>query len=184
MNPFNVMTLAAFCGALAQPVVMAQEFTLQPAPVVGRPFDKESASPEAISKFSHELLAGKDAVLRLTDQVDKYYVILVDSSTENARKYIEDNGTETIEACEMFLRAFEVAVKKTIEQDNLPAFVTTEMRSYWRIVAKARSTVTRLNKFTKSLTEDPVVFEGSTNLEHLRTLASLTTEKLGSMSFH
>lgn len=184
MNPLNVMTLATLCGALAQPAVMAQEFIMQPAPVLDSSFENDSVSPNGMEKFAHELSIGKEAVSKLTEQADFYYAALINESSDGARVLVAENGTETTEACEMFLRAFEVAVKKIAEQSDLPAFVITEMRSYWRAVAKARSAVTRLNNYTKSLVEAPKVFEGSTNLEHLRVLASMTTEKLGSMSFH
>ncbi|HFD7741079.1 TPA: hypothetical protein ACF54C_004925 [Serratia marcescens] len=184
MNPFNVITLAALYGALAQPAVMAQEFIAQPAPVIGKAHASDAVSQDGLERFAHELSTGKQAVLKLTEQADIYYSALINASPDDARAMVVANGAETTEACEIFLRAFEIEVKKIVEQSDLPAFVATEMRSYWRIVAKARSTVTRLNKFTKSLIEVPKVFEGSTNLEHLRVLASMTTEKLGSMSFH
>ncbi|EPE3622708.1 hypothetical protein ACSIA8_000707 [Serratia marcescens] len=184
MNPFNVMTLATLCGAFSQPAVMAQEFIVEPAPVLGKPYASDAVSQDGMEKFAHELSTGKETVLKLTEQADIYYLALIQAAPDEARSMVEANGTETTEACEMFLRGFEVAVKKIAEQSDLPAFVATEMRSYWRTVAKARSTVTRLNKFSKSLIEVPKVFEGSANLEHLRVLASMTTEKLGSMSFH
>lgn len=184
MNPFNVMTFATLCGVLSQPAVMAQEFIEQPAPVIGSRFDTQTPSPEVMERFSHEIKEAKQAVYRLTEKVDEYYKILVESSTDEARGCVAENGTEMSEACEMFLRAFEVEVRRTAEQRDLPDFVISEMMAYWRIVAKARSVVTRLNRYAKSLIEEPKVYEGFADLNQVKELASYTSKKMGSMSFH
>ena len=184
MNPINVITFATFCGVLSQPAVMAKEFIEQPAPVIGSRFDTQSPSHEVMERFSHEIKEAKLAVYLLTEKVDEYYKILVESSPDAARGIIAENGTDMSEACEMFLRAFEVEVRGTAEQKDLPDFVASEMMAYWRVVAKARSVVTRLNNYFKSLTEEPKVFDGLADLNHVKELASYTSKKMDSMSFH
>lgn len=179
MNPFNAITFAALCGPLAQPAAMAQEFITQPAPVMSVP----SRSTPSIEDFARGLEKGKEVVSKVTISADDYYLTLIELPADDARSFLSENGTDTIEACELFLRAFEEEVKKTIAQ-NLPDFVSTELKGYWRHVAKARSAVTRLNTYSKSLFKEPVTFRGEANLNELAELASYTTMQLKNLSLH
>ncbi len=179
MNPFNAITFAALCGPLAQPAAMAQEFITQPAPVLAAPV---STAP-TVEDFARGIEKGREVLSTLTIAADDYYLTLIDLPADDARHFVSHNGTDTPEACELFLRAFEEEVKKTLSQ-SLPEFVSTELKGYWRHVAKARSAVTRLNDYCKSLLKVPASFHGEINLDELAELANYTTEKLKHISLH
>ena len=178
MNPFNAISFAVLCGALASPAAMAQEFISQPAPVLRHALDDKEFSDNSLIIFAEKLSEGKTALASVTDSSDEYYLRLISVETDVARVYLEQNGTEIIEACEMFLRAFE-----TLAED-IPDFVSSEMKVYWRHVAKARSAVTRLNNFAKGLFVNAETFESQTDLNGIRELAAYTTEKMSNVSFH
>ena len=50
---------------------------------------------------------GKEILQKLTIAADDYYICLIDLNSQDAREFVSKNGTDTTEACEMFLRAFE-----------------------------------------------------------------------------
>lgn len=179
MNPLNAITFAALCGPLAQPAAMAQAFIIQPAPVMSN----TSQHSPSIEDFGRGLEAGREVLNKLTIAVDDFYLILIGMSSDHARQAVEHNGMDTTEACELFLRAFEEEVKATLSQ-NLPEFVAGELKSYWRHVAKARSSVTRLNDFAKSLKKVPETFHGTSDLDGLAALAKHTTEQLKILPLH
>lgn len=179
MNPLNAITFAAICGPLAQPAALAQEFIIQPAPVMS---NASQHSPR-IEDFARGLEVGREVLNKLTIAIDDFYLILIGMSSYQALKTVEHTGMDTAEACELFLRAFEEEVKATLSQD-LPEFVAGELKSYWRHVAKARSSVTRLNDFAKSLKNVPETFHGSADLEGLSALAKHTTEQLKIITLH
>ncbi|WP_288444766.1 hypothetical protein [uncultured Pantoea sp.] len=180
MNPFNAITFAALCGPLAQPAAMAQDFIAQPAPIMA----KSSKGAPSIDDYARSVEEGKKALSKLTNAMDDYYIRLVEMDSEAAKFYVLENGLETTEACEMFLRAFEEDIKKTIATEELPDFVATELRAYWRHIAKARSSATRLNSFSKGLMRNAVEFESETDLMAVKELASLTTAKMNTLKFH
>ncbi|VTP16102.1 hypothetical protein PUATCC27989T_04029 [Phytobacter ursingii] len=180
MNPFNAITFAALCGPLACPAAMAQDFIIQPAPVVAEPL---KATP-SVEEFSRRLEEGKEILKKLTVSADNYYVSLIGLDSDEARNFVNQNSSDTItEACEMFLRAFEEEVKRTIDFP-IPDFVKSELKVYWRHIAKARSSVTRLNDYTKSLFKDAVLFDGKADLNGIAALANYTSDKIKLMQFH
>ncbi|TPD93607.1 hypothetical protein FJP68_14560 [Pantoea vagans] len=180
MNPFNAITFAALCGPLAQPAAMAQDFIAHPAPIMG---DSANGIP-SLDAYARSVEEGKKALSKLTNAMDDYYIRLVEVDSESAKQYVLENGLETTEACEMFLRAFEESIKKTIASNELPKFVATELKVYWRHIAKARSSATRLNSFSKNLMREAVEFQSETNLMAIKELASLTTAKMKEINFH
>lgn len=186
MNFFTVAKFAMLSAAMPQPAASAQMFATLPVSAIGRTGETE-VSPELMAKFTDELAAGKSAVESLTDQANAFYLKLLElsnDSTDKARSALEGQDLSEYEACEMFMRAFEITLKKVADDSNLPSFVSSEMNAYWRKVAKARSIVTKVNNYVKQLTQDAVTFESDIDLQGLRYLADYTTEKLGSKSFH
>lgn len=179
MNPFNAITFAALCGPLACPAAMAQEFIIQPAPVIAKPL----STLLLLRNSSRKMEEGKEILQKLTIAADDYYICLIDLNSQDAREFVSKNGTDTTEACEMFLRAFEEEVKRTIESP-LPEFIRSELKVYWRHIAKARSSVTRLNNYIKSIFKETVTFSGRADLAGIAALASHTSNKLKSMQFH
>ncbi|AUU92885.1 hypothetical protein C2U55_06610 [Enterobacteriaceae bacterium ENNIH3] len=180
MNPFNAITFAALCGPLACPAAMAQDFIIQPAPVVAEPLK----TTPSVEEFSRSLEEGKAVLQKLTASADDYYVSLIELDSKDARKIVNRNSSDAItEACEMFLRGFEEEVKRTIESP-VPDFVKSELKIYWRHIAKARSSVTRLNDYTKSLFKDAVLFDGKADINGIVALANYTSDKIKLMQFH
>lgn len=180
MNPFNAITFAALCGPLAQPAAMAQDFIAQPAPIMA----KSAKGTPSLDEYARSVEEGKKALSKLTNAVDDYYIRLVEMDSVSAKFYVLENGLEATEACEMFLRAFEEDIKKAIAANELPDFIATELKAYWRHIAKARSSATRLNSFSKGLMHDVAEFESKTDLMALKELASLTTAKMNTLKFH
>lgn len=180
MNPFNAITFAALCGPLAQPAAMAQDFIAQPAPFM----TKSAKGIPSLDDYARSVEEGKKALSQLTNAIDDFYIRLVEMDPETARFYVVKNGLETTEVCEMFLRAFEEDIKKTIAVAELPAFVASELKAYWRHIAKARSSAVRLNNFSKGLMHNAVEFESETDLMAVKELASLTAAKMKEIKFH
>ncbi|NIF23709.1 hypothetical protein [Candidatus Pantoea multigeneris] len=179
MNPLNAITFAALCGPLAQPAALALDFIPESVTTVTRCSQK---SP-SLDDYANSLEQGKETLSRLTISIDDYYISLIKMDFVSARQTVVENGIETMEACEMFLRAFEEEIKKTIS-GNLPGFVATELRIYWRHIAKARSSVTRLNQFTLGLFKDAVTYKSTTDLSAVKELAAYTSTKLKEAKFH
>lgn len=180
MNPFNAITFAALCGPLAQPAAMAQDFIVQPAPIMARSI---SGSP-SLDDYARSVEEGRKALAKLTNAMDDYYIRLVEMDSDAARAYVLENGIETTEACELFLRAFEEDIKKTFSSGALPDFIATELRAYWRHIAKARSSATRLNDFSKGLMRNAIEFHSETDLLAVKELATLTTAKMNLLKLH
>lgn len=180
MNPFNAITFAALCGPLAQPAAMAMDFIPQPAPIMAE-VDNGSLLVESFSRAIEE---GKKATESLNKSIDDYYVMLVETDSGTARHCVLENGVEMIEACEMFLRGFEEETKRTLSNADIPDFVISELRVYWRYIARARSSATRLNTFAKSLLKNAETFESGTDLFAVKELASMTTGKMKEINFH
>jgi len=179
MNPFNAITFAALCGPLAQPAAMAQDFISQPTPIM---MSKSEEQP-SLDDFARSLELGKEAVSKVTIAADDYYIRLVEMDFESAKASVIENGLEATEACEMLLRAFEETIKKTLNSD-LPDFIITELRGYWRHIAKARSSAARLNAFSKSLLQETIEFRSETDLNAIKELALTTSAKMKTINFH
>lgn len=180
MNPFNAITFAALCGPLAQPAAMAMDFIPQPAPIMAKAEDVSLL----VESFSRAIDEGKKATETLNKAIDDYYITLVETDSDTARQCVLANGVEMIEACEMFLRGFEEETKKALSNADIPNFVISELKAYWRYIARARSSATRLNTFAKSLLQNSGTFESGTDLFAVKVLASMTTDKMKEINFH
>lgn len=182
MNKVNIMSLAA-CGVLAQPSAMAEMFIQPPAPVIYRS-DADVLSHEKLAEFIEQLSVGKALVTRITENADNLYFNLIEMSTDEARSALSATDVKHSQASELFLRGFEIEINSVSEMEGMPDFIASEMKSYCRMIAKARSVVTRLNGYVKQLTKQPKTFESEINFDALRELASATSEKLSTKQFH
>lgn len=183
MNRVNVMSLATVCGALAQPTAMAETFIQSPAPVIYRS-DADSLSHAKLAEFIEQLSVGKALVTRITENAAALYFNLIEMNTDEARMTLDASDIKHSQASELFLRGFEIEINSVSEREGMPDFIVSEMKSYGRLIAKARSVVTRLNGYVKQLTQQPKTFQSEINFGALRELASSTSDKLSSKQFH
>lgn len=183
MKKVNMMSLAAVCGALAQPTAMAETFIQTPAPVICRN-SNDATSPEKLAEFIEQINIGKSLVTAITENADSLYFHLIEMGADAARLNLSESDIQHYQASEMFFRGFEIAIKSVYEMNGMPDFIVSELKSYGRLIAKARSVVTRLNGYVKQLTQQPKTFESGIDFDGLRELASSTSEKLLAKQFH
>lgn len=67
---------------------MAQEFIIQPAPVIAKPFEY---SP-SVEEFSRRMEEGKEILQKLTIAADDYYICLIDLNSQDAREFVSKTG--------------------------------------------------------------------------------------------
>lgn len=182
MNKVNIMSLAA-CGVLAQPTAMAETFIQSPAPVIYRS-DADGLSHQKLAEFIEQLSVGKALVTRITENADNLYFNLIEMSADEARMALSATDVKLSQASELYLRGFEIEINSVSEMEGMPDFIAAEMKSYGRLIAKARSVVTRLNGYIKQLNQQPKTFESEINFDAVRELASSTSDKLSSKQFH
>lgn len=115
---------------------------------------------------------------QLTIGANQLYYNLISMNSDKALNMVMQSDPAKYEHSEIFIRAFEFAVKKTAEEHQGNKRLHKEIISYWKCIAKARSEITRLNHLVKQLTTVPETFESNMNFQSLRELAEYSTDKV------
>lgn len=205
MSNLNLKAIAALCCALSSPVTLAQGLVQQPAPAMRARKAKQlpvqrsaiatgiqlsttvrSASfKQEFRSLTDEIRKNKERLATIMAAADELYIRLVDMSTEEASVTFPSDEQKLLIRCEEIIRGVEGAIRVTVDGDpRARSLVQDEMRGYLRSIAKARTSVVRLNHLLRQFAPPAAVFEGKADTSALKDLATDITEKLSSMQFH
>lgn len=183
MNSLYAIKLATLCGVLAQPGAMAETFIQPPAPMVFCS-NADEKMHEQLARFIEQVNIGKAMLVDFTENAESMYFDLIEMNTDKARAALTPSHVEHCRASEMFMRGFEIEINAVAEMEGMPEFIVSEIKAYGRNIAKARSVITRFNRYVKQLTQQPDTFESSINFDALKELASYTTKNLLDKQLH
>lgn len=126
----------------------------------------------------HGLREKTERVIELAGMASELYRELLSMDIESAKNTVNDSGLSYFDGSEMFIRALEILVRNTAEENANNASLHGEIVKYWKGVAKARYEISRLNGFVKQLTTTPTVFDSEIDFSALRELSVYTTNKI------